>query len=93
MLKKIDINQLKSTSNVINWFNNFENKKHCAFIQFDIKEFYPSITEGILEEIISFSKSLIDIDDHKIRTIKHCRKSLLFHNNVVWKKKRHHGQI
>ena len=28
----------------------------------------------------------MDIDDHKIRTIKHCRKSLLFHNNVAWKK-------
>ena len=29
----------------------------------------------------------MDIDNHKIRTIKHCRKSLLFHNNVAWKKK------
>ena len=29
----------------------------------------------------------MDIDDHKIRTIKHCRKSLYFHNNVAWKKK------
>ena len=34
-----------------------------------------------------FCKSPIDIDDHKIRTIKHWRKSLLFHNNVAWKKK------
>ena len=58
-------------------------KKNCSFIQFDIKDFYPSITEEILEEAISFAKSLIDIDDHKVRTIKHCRKSLLFHNNVA----------
>ena len=29
----------------------------------------------------------MDLDDHKIRTIKHCRKPLLFHNNVAWKKK------
>ena len=57
-----------------------------TFIQFDIKDFYPSITEEILEEAISFAKSLTDIDDHKIRTIKHWRKSLLFHNNVAWKK-------
>ena len=28
----------------------------------------------------------MDIDDHKIRTIKHCRKSL-FHNNVAWREK------
>ena len=87
ILKKTDVNQWKNTSNVINWFNNIENKKDFSFIQFDIKEFYPSITEEILEKAISFAKSLMDIDDHKIRTIKHCRKSLLFHNNVAWKKK------
>ena len=85
ILTKTDVNQWKNTSNVINWFNNIENKKDCSFIQFEIKEFYPSITEETLEEAISFAKSLIDIDDHKIRTIKHCRKYLLFHNNVAWK--------
>ena len=92
ILKKTDVNEWNvehkwDTSNVINWFNNIENKKDCSFIQCDIKEFYPSITEEILEKAISFAKSLMDIDDHKIRTIKHCRKSLLFHNNVAWKKK------
>ena len=87
ILNKIDVNQWKNTDNVINWFNNIEYKKDCTFIQFDLKNFYPSITEEILEEAISFAKSLIDIDHHKIRTIKHCRKSLLFHNNVAWKKK------
>ena len=45
------------------------------------------ITEEILEEAISFAKSLMDIDDYEIKTTKHCRKSLSFHNNVVWKKK------
>ena len=87
ILKKTDVNQWKNTNNAINLFNNTVNKKECTLIQFDIKDFYPSITEEILEEAISFAKSLIDIDDHKIRTIKHCRKSLLFHNNVAWKKK------
>ena len=87
ILKKTNVNQWKNTSNVINWFNNIENKKDCSFIQFDINQFHPSITEEILEKAISFAKSLMDIDDHKIRTIKHCRKSLLFHNNVAWKKK------
>ena len=81
------MNQWKNTSNVINWFNNIENKKECAFIQFDIKEFYPSITEEIVEKAIYFGKSLIVFDDHKIRTIKHCKKSLLVHNNIAWKKK------
>ena len=82
-LKKTEVNQWKNTSKVINWFNNIENKKYCSFIQFDIKEFYPSITEEILEQAISFAKSLTDNDYHKIRTIKHSRKSVLFHNNVA----------
>ena len=82
-LKKTEVNQWKNTSKVINWFNNIENKKYCSFIQFDIKEFYPSITEEILEQAISFAKSLTDIDYHKIITIKHSRKSVLFHNNVA----------
>ena len=51
------------------------------------KELYSSIKEEILEEDISFAKLLIDTDNHKTRTIKHCRKSLLFHKNVAWKKK------
>ena len=87
ILKKTDASQWKNTSNVINWFNNIENKKDCSFIQFDVKEFYPLITEDILQEAISFPKSFMDIDDHKIRTIKHRRKFLLFHSNVAWKKK------
>ena len=87
ILKKTDVNQWKNTSDVINWFNNIKNKKDFSFIQFDLKEFCPSITEEILEKAISFAKSFMDIDDHKIRTIKHCRKSLSFHNNVAWKKK------
>ena len=66
ILKKTDVNQWKNTSIVINWFNIIENKKDCSFIQYDTKEFYPSITEEILEKAISFANSLIDIDDHKI---------------------------
>ena len=87
ILKNPDINQWEITSNAANWFNNIENKKDYSFVQFDIKEFYPSVTEQILGEAISFAKSFMDTDDHKIRTNKHCRKSFLFHNNEAWKKK------
>ena len=45
------------------------------------------ITKEILEKTITFGKSLIDIDDHKIRTIKPCRKSFFLYNNGAWKKK------
>ena len=60
ILKKIDANQWKNTNNVMNWFNNIENKKDCTFIQFDIKDVYPSVTEEILEEDISFEEKNYD---------------------------------
>ena len=40
---QLNINQWKNTDQVITWFENIPNKSECSFIQFDIKEFYPSI--------------------------------------------------
>ena len=83
----LKLNQWKNTGAVIEWFSNIENKESCAFIQLDIKDFYPSITERILDNAISFAKDHIHISDHNINIIKHCRKSLLFHNDSHWIKK------
>ena len=56
----------------------------------DIKEFYPSITRGILNDAISFSKEHSSITENDLRTINHCRKSLLFLKDEAWKKKESH---
>ena len=53
----------------------------------DIKEFYPSATEDILENTITFAKTFISKTDPDLRIIKHCRRSLLFGKEEVWKKK------
>ena len=45
LLKELDFNQWKNTDDAIQWFRNIQNKSECKFIQLDIKEFYPSITE------------------------------------------------
>ena len=45
---KLYCNQWRNTSNVINWFQNITDKENCISIQFDIEEFYPSITEHLL---------------------------------------------
>ena len=57
------------------------------YIQLDIKDFYPSITEEILEKSLEFAKQYVDITEKNIQSIKHCRKSLLFLNDESWKKK------
>ena len=65
----------------------------------DIKEFYPSITREILNDAISFPKEHSSITENELCIIKHCRKSLLFLEDLARKKKRitrvlrrHNGQ-
>ena len=64
-----------------------EDKKSFTFIKFDIREFYPSITETILDKALLFAKQHHDIANDNKRLIKYCRKFLLFSNNEAWKKK------
>ena len=87
LIKLLCINQLKNSASIIEWFKHIKEKRNCTFINFDIREFYPSITENILDKTLLFAKQSHDISNDNIRLIKHCRKSLLFSNNEVWKKK------
>ena len=53
----------------------------------DIAEFYPSISEEILDNAMLFAQQYIDIPEKDLRIIKHCRKSLLYNDNEPWNKK------
>ena len=79
--------QWKNTSNVIEWFESIKEKKSCRFVQLDIKEFDPSITEQTLDKAVSFTSEHVNIPEDRIRTIKHCKESLLYHANEPLKKK------
>ena len=59
----------------------------CKFLQFDVVEFYPSISENLLEQAINFAKNFANISDEAYTTIMHARKSLLFSNSEIWLKK------
>ena len=83
---KLHVNQWKNTASVINWFNSINDKPNHTFLSFDIVEFYPSITESLLDKVMTWARSLIDISNDHITIIKHVRKSLLFHNDKVWVK-------
>ena len=56
LVKLLHVNQWKNSASVIEWFWNIEDKKNCTFIKFDIREFYPSITETILDKALLFAK-------------------------------------
>ena len=59
----------------------------CSFIQLDIVEFYPSISENLLGEAISFARNHTDISSHTLEIIQHSRKSLLFDCKNTWVKR------
>ena len=80
-------NQWKNTNSVIEWFKNLPDKKQKTFIQFDIENFYPSITEDTLIKAFDWAKSLVDISDSDEKIVMHARRSLLFHNGEAWIKK------
>ena len=50
----------KKPVSVIKWFENINNKRLYKFLQFDIKDFYPSIKET-LNEAIQFAKEHVAI--------------------------------
>ena len=57
------------------------------FVQFNVKEFYPSIKEPLLEKAFKFAEEYIDIPTKDKAIIKHAQKSLLFNKNETWMKK------
>ena len=87
LVDSLKINQWKDTDNVINWLNAIKDKSQCYFIELDIAEFYPTITESILDTAISFARQHTNISNENLRIIKHCRKSLLYKKQEPWKKK------
>ena len=50
-------------------------------------EFYPSITETVLDNAISCPLQHTSIAEVDLRIIRHCWKSLLYNDNEPWKKK------
>ena len=84
-----NVNQWKNTKNVTAWFQDIENKKNCSFTQFDIEEFYPSISKDLLLNSIEYAKQFTSIKQSDIDIMMHARKSILFNANDLWIKR--HG--
>ena len=87
--EKLNVNQWKNTEMVIHWFKSIEQKSKCFFTQFDIIEFYPFITEKILEDVVVFTKQHMEVAEKDLRIIKHYRKSLLHDENEGGKRNNH----
>ena len=74
--------QWHSTSAVLEWFKGLEDKSDLEFFQYDIVSFYPSITEELFDDAMTFARMIVDIPKNIV-----ARDSLLFHDGKVWQKK------
>ena len=65
----------KNRDSVITWFNNLQNKQQLKFIQFDICDFYPSISKELIRKSILFAEKYTDIKDDDKELFFHTKKS------------------
>ena len=85
---KYKLNQWKNTKDVINWFSQLRQKNKLNFLPFDIIDFYPSISDELLNKLIEWAKIHTLIDDQDYETIMHSRRTLLHDNKGnMWTKK------
>ena len=88
--KKTGLNQWISTGQLLKWFErrhkSNKNPRKATLIQFDICEFYPSISEELMEKALTFAKDYTDLPDEHLQIIKSCRRSVLFNEGRVWSK-------
>ena len=81
------INQWKNKVSAIKWFNSLKHKHLMKFVMFDIKGFYPSITQDQMNKALNFASQYIYISKPDIDVIHHARKSLFFDDSRTWVKK------
>ena len=66
---------------------NIRHKKESRFVQLDIVDFYPSISEELLIKSLEYAQTITAIDAATLEIIMHSRKSLLFSEGCPWIKK------
>ena len=82
-----NLQQWRNTAAVIERFKNLNEKTRIVFLQLDIQEFYPSISEQLVDEALQYASGICSIYSDEIDIIKNSCKSLLFSEGVTWQKK------
>ena len=82
----LNLQQWRSTSEALKWFKCLANKTRLKFIQLDIVDFYPSISENLFNITLDWASKIVPINDKTKAILKNARQSILFHNNATWKK-------
>ena len=75
--QSIKLAQWKNTKQVVEWFNGLMNKERLRFVKWDINNFYPSISEELLNKALAYAETLTYVSAEEREIIFHCRKCLL----------------
>ena len=88
---KTNLHQLKNTNDVIDWFNDIGNKNSHTMTCFDIRAFYSSISNELLQTAIKFASKYPVITDKPVHIIKHTKETTLYiaSSHGAKKKKKH----
>ena len=84
---KTKLKQWTKTTEVIDHFKDIENKQKASFIQADVENFYPSITEELLSDALTWASQYVEISHSDRKTIFQANKSTLYHKGELWVKK------
>ena len=76
--KKTNVTQWTNTSSVLEWFKKIDNKSAYTFIEFDIVEFYPSISAELLNQALDFAENYDNIKPNERDIIVHAKNLFYF---------------
>ena len=79
-------NLWKNSMDTIDWFRKIKDKKRSTFVQFDIMEFYPSITKELLVRSLNHAREYTEVTEVEIEIILASRKTVLSDNRRSWVK-------
>ena len=79
-------NQWKNTNDVINRLNAIKDKSIYTMICVDICDFYPSITNTLLQKALNYASKYADISKDQIHLITHMKKTTLYKDGNPWEK-------
>ena len=83
----LNLNQWKNTQEVLAWFKK-NRTSSSMFLQFDVVNFYPSISEELFKKSLDFAKETTTLTKEEEEILHHARNSLLVSTDgQVWQKK------
>ena len=76
MKKANHSNLWRNSYDTIDWFWKIKNKSKATFMQFDIIDFYPSITKNTRMDSINYTRKYVDITKEQYEIILTYRKTV-----------------